>query len=270
MLPGGDAKTVADLAKIAEQAGWDGIFIWEPIWGIDAWIALTASAMQTQTIRLGTMVSPLSRMRPWKVASETTTLDNLSNGRIILSVGLGAIDTGFESFGEVTDRKTRAELLDEGLDILTGLWKGQPFSYTGKHYKIKETSFFVPPPPVQKPRIPIWVVGAWPRKKSMKRVIRYDGILPCVMEKERIRETTPQDIKEIKEYIESNHPDSTPFDIIMEGETPGEDSTSEKEKLQQWEDAGITWWIESAWSAPNRPVRMNYTRERLQKGPPSA
>src|SRR5512143_1083575 len=123
ILPHGDARTAADVAYEAEQAGWDGFFVWEPVWGIDAWVSLTAAAMRTERIRLGTMLSPISRMRPWKLASETATLDNLSNGRVILSVGLGAPDSGFESFGEVTDRKTRAELMDEALDIVTGLWR---------------------------------------------------------------------------------------------------------------------------------------------------
>jgi alkanesulfonate monooxygenase SsuD/methylene tetrahydromethanopterin reductase-like flavin-dependent oxidoreductase (luciferase family) len=181
ILPRGDARTAADFASAAENAGWDGFFVWEPVWGIDAWVTLTAAAMCTQRIRLGTMLTPLSRMRPWKLASETATLDNLSNGRVILSIGLGAIDTGFAEFGEVTDRKARAELLDEGLDILTGLWQGQPFNYQGKHYQVKETKFFPPPPPVQKPHIPIWVVGAWPRMKSMRRVLRCDGLLPVKM-----------------------------------------------------------------------------------------
>src|SRR5512133_3420780 len=181
VLPRGDARTAADFARSAEEAGWDGFFVWEPVWGIDAWVSLTAAAMQTGTIRLGTMIMPVSRMRPWKLASETATLDNLSNGRVILSVGLGAVDTGFEAFGEVTDRKIRAELLDEGLDILTGLWRGQPFNYSGKHYTVKETSFAPPPTPVQRPRIPIWVVGAWPRMKSMQRALRYDGLLPSIM-----------------------------------------------------------------------------------------
>src|SRR5512135_3455862 len=163
VLPKGDARTSADFAAEAERCGWDGFFVWEPVWGIDAWVCLTAAAMRTERIRLGTMLTPLSRMRPWKLASETATLDNLSNGRVILAVGLGAIDTGFEEFGEVTDRKQRAELLDEGLDILTGLWRGQPFSYEGKHYHVKPSTFpHRPPPPVQQPRIPIWVTGAWP------------------------------------------------------------------------------------------------------------
>lgn len=181
ILPTGDARTAANFAHEVEAAGWNGFFVWEPVWGIDAWVCLTAAAMLTERIRLGTMLTPLSRMRPWKLASETATLDNLSNGRVVLAVGLGAIDTGFAEFGEVTDRKTRAELLDEGLDILTALWHGQPFNYNGKYYKIKETKFHPPPPPVQKPRIPIWVVGVWPRRKSMKRALRYDGLLPAVM-----------------------------------------------------------------------------------------
>src|SRR3954463_10961974 len=132
VIPGGDAREVADLARLAEQAGWDGIFVAETVWGVDAWVSLTAAAMVTERIRLGTMLSPVSRMRPWKLASETATLDDLSGGRVILSVGLGAIDTGFAAFGEVTDRKQRVRLMDEGLDVLTGLWRGQPFSYEGQ------------------------------------------------------------------------------------------------------------------------------------------
>src|SRR5512143_3564387 len=155
VLPRGDARTAAELAHQAEAAGWDGFFVWEPVWGIDAWVALTAAAMRTERIRLGTMLSPLSLMRPWKLASETATLDNRSNGRFILSFGLGHLPIGFEEFGEVTGRKERAELLDEGLDILTGLWRGQPFNYDGKHYTIRPIVHFPPPPPVQQPRIQI-------------------------------------------------------------------------------------------------------------------
>ena len=141
VLPFGDARTTANLAREAEQAGWDAFFVWEPVWGIDAWVCLTAAAMVTEKIRLGTMLTPLSRMRPWKLASETATLDHLSSGRVILAVGLGATDTGFAEFGEVTDRRTRAELLDEGLDIVTGLWRGQPFKYDGKHYHVTRNEF---------------------------------------------------------------------------------------------------------------------------------
>jgi hypothetical protein len=265
VLPYGDAATAADFAQAGEAAGWDGFFVWDPVWGIDAWVALTAAAMRTERIRLGTMITPVSRRRPWKLASETATLDQLSNGRVILSVGLGAVDTGFIQFGEETDRKIRAELLDEGLEILTGLWRGQPFSYTGKHYQVQETTFFPPPPPVQSPRIPIWVVGAWPRKKSMARVLRYDGLLPNKMDdKGALGQVTPADIQVMKAFIEAHRTLTTPFDIVVEGETPGDNQAQATEKVRPFTEAGATWWIEAMWSAPN----LDHVRTRVQQGPP--
>jgi alkanesulfonate monooxygenase SsuD/methylene tetrahydromethanopterin reductase-like flavin-dependent oxidoreductase (luciferase family) len=266
VLPYGDARTAADLAQAAEQSGWDGFYVWEPVWGVDAWVCLTAAAMKTSTIRLGTMLSPLSRMRPWKIASETAALDNLSSGRVILSVGLGATDTGFAEFGEVTDRKTRAELLDESLDILNGLWKGQPFSYQGKHYQIKPTGFMPPPPPVQQPRIPIWVVGAWNYPKSMQRVLRCDGLLPYTPG----RQFTPDDLRQMKAYVEANRQLDTPFDIVVEGETPGSDPTQAAAKVQPWAKAGATWWIEASWELPHDENLNSRLLERIQQGPPDA
>ncbi len=271
VLPSGDARTAAALAQQAENAGWDGFFVWEPVWGVDAWVCLTAAAMLTERIRLGTLLSPLSRMRPWKLASETATLDNLSNGRVILSVGLGAVDTGFDEFGEETDRRKRAELLDEGLDILTGLWRGQPFNYQGVHYQVKPTSFMPPPPPVQQPRIPIWVVGAWLRGKSMRRVLRYDGLLPVVMDDQgNFLKTMPKHIREMKAYIQANRTQQTPFDIIVEGETPGEDSAKAKEIVTPWIEAGATWWIETRWEVPRNAEGQEIVRQRILQGPPQA
>ena len=269
VIPSGDARTVANLAKTAESAGWDAIFVWEPVWGIDAWISLTAAAMQTERIRLGTMITPLSRMRPWKLASETATLDNLSGGRVILGVGLGAVDTGFSAFGEVTDRKTRAELLDEGLDILTGLWQGQPFSYSGKHFQIKELDFFSPPPPMQRPRIPIWVVGAWNWPKSMARVLRYDGILPNVLDADKKHQPlTPEAVAKMATFIQARRPSDSPFDIVVEGETPGNNPEEAANKIRPFADAGATWWLETRWQTdPNADVQQ-IVEERIRQGPP--
>jgi len=225
--------------------------------------------MQTERIRLGTMVTPLSRMRPWKLAGETATLDRLSNGRVILSVGLGAVDTGFDAFGEVIDRKTRAELLDEGLEILTGLWRGQPFSYKGKHYTIKKTGFLPPPPPVQQPRVPIWVVGAWPREKSMRRVLRYDGLLPNPMTaKGKHRKMTPADVRKMKAYVEANRTEATPFDIVVEGTTPGGSRKKAGAVVRRWADAGATWWIEAMWENADEADAHEAVFKRIQQGPP--
>lgn len=265
VLPFGSARDAADLAYAAEQTGWDGFFVWEPVWGIDAWVSLAAAAMRTERIRLGTMLSPISRMRPWKLASETVTLDHLSGGRVILSVGLGAVETGFEAFAEVTDRRTRAELLDEGLHILTGLWAGQPFSFDGKHYQVKPTDFFPPPPPIQQPRIPIWVVGAWPRPKSMQRVLRYDGLLPYLPG----GELTPAVLPEIKAYLDANRPLDTPFDIVVEGVTPGDDAVQAAAIVGPWIEAGATWWIEALWPQPGQAQHLQAVWQRVLQGPPA-
>jgi hypothetical protein len=267
VLPRGDARTAANFAQAAEQAGWDGFFVWEPVWGVDAWVSLTAAAMVTNRIRLGTMLTPLSRMRPWKLASETATLDNLSGGRVILGVGLGAVDTGFEQFGEVTDRKTRAELLDEGLDILTGLWHGQPFEYLGKHYQVKPTEFILPAPPVQQPRIPIWVVGAYPSEKSMRRALRYDGLLPAMLGpdgKVSMQPLTPEQLTTIHDYVSKQRTESSSYDIVVEGTTPGDDKSADADIIHRWQEAGATWWIEALWEAPAQEVVLR----RIKQGPP--
>jgi alkanesulfonate monooxygenase SsuD/methylene tetrahydromethanopterin reductase-like flavin-dependent oxidoreductase (luciferase family) len=241
------------------------------VWGIDAWVSLTAAAMQTERIRLGTMLSPVSRMRPWKLASESATLDNLSNGRVILAVGLGALDSGFSAFGEITDRKMRAELLDEGLELLTGLWRGMPLRYHGKHYhlEVSEETLFTPapPPPVQQPRIPIWVVGAWPSKRSMQRALRYDGLLPNVIDANgtvRMSPATPEEIRQMKAYIDANRSEATSFDIVVEGETPGDEPVLALDIVRPYAEAGATWWIEALWTQPDQEKVL----QRLQQGPP--
>lgn len=272
VLPRGSARFAAETAQLAEECGWDGFFVWEPVWGVDAWISLTAAAMVTQKIRLGTMISPLSRMRPWKVASETATLDQLSNGRLILSVGLGAVDTGFSEFGEETDRRKRAELLDESLEILTGLWRGQPFQYSGTHYQVHPAHFMPPLPPVQTPRIPIWVVGLWHSPKSMARVLRYDGILPAKRNASReFLEITPEDVQEIREFIQREREAQADFDIVVEGQTPGKDPAAEKEKVSAFARAGTTWWIEANWGLSDQSdeaILAKEIRSRLRQGPP--
>src|ERR687883_1891541 len=132
ILPGGTADQQLDLAVLAEQAGWDGVFVWEAAYGIDAWTLLAAMAQRTSRLRLGTMLTPLPWRRPWKVASQVVTLDQLSDGRAILAVGLGAVDAVLGTTGEVTDRRVRAELLDEGIDLIAGLWQGR-LAFSGRH-----------------------------------------------------------------------------------------------------------------------------------------
>lgn len=269
VCPLDDPRTTADYARDAEQAGWDGFFIAEAVWGLDAWVSLAAAAMQTSRIRLGTLLTPVSRMRPWKLASETATLDQLSGGRVLLSVGLGALDTGFAEVGEVCDRQGRAELLDEGLEVLTGLWRGQPFSYQGKHYTLRP---FVWNGllPVQQPRIPIWVVGAWPRPKSMARAFRYDGVLPAPLGDDgKFRRLTHADVRAMRAEAPASRADGAPFDIVVEGVTPLSDHQQGVDIVEGWAEAGATWWIESMWDTPGSPEERAATiHGRLLQGPP--
>ncbi len=265
VLPFGDARFAAVCAEKAESAGWDGFFVWEPVWGTDAWICLTAAAMSTKKIRLGTMLTPLPVLAPWKLASETATLDNLSGGRVILSVGLGAVDTGFMNFGLPTERKIRAERLDEGLEILTGLWKGQPFAFEGNHYHIQPTEFNIPSPPVQQPRIPIWVVGAWPSMKSMHRAMQYDGLLPNFIGadgKVAMGHPDLSTVKDMTDFVKKNSPNPF-FDIIMEGETdPTQPDTLEI--VHDYRTHGVTWWMEAQWTAKGEEAVL----KRIKAGPP--
>ena len=269
VMPKGDARYAADLAWEVEKAGWDGFFVWEPVWGVDAWVCLTAAAMRTERIRLGTMLSPISRMRPWDLAGKSATLDRLSGGRVVLSVGLGAVDTGFTDFGEETERGIRAELVDEGLDILFGLWKGQPFEYEGKHYHIRESKFYPPPPPIQAPRIPVWMVGVWPKMKSMKRVLRCDGLLPSSFdEKGKIGNASPAEIRAMKAWITENLAEKGRFEIVVEGESDSLDREQAVKKVQPWIEAGATWWIEAKWGALDQADGEQVVLERARKGPP--
>ncbi len=263
IIPRGDPRTVAELAREAEEAGWDGAFYWDGISigemeTYDPWVVMAAMAMRTGRVRIGAMLTPPARRRPWKLARETIALDHLSGGRLVLPVGLGALDDGgFGKVGEPTDRRVRARLLDESLEILTGLWSGEPFAYEGEHYRLEEMTFL--PRPVQRPRVPIWVVGAWPSKKSMNRALRYDGLLAYTTR----GEVTPEDIREMKRYVEENR--GGPFDIVWEGETPGEEGERAASIVRPFAEAGITWWMESRWSPPNEPEDL---RARMRQGPP--
>jgi hypothetical protein len=275
VMPKGDARSAAVIARAAEECGWDGFFVWEPVWGVDAWVCLTAAAMVTTHIRLGTMLSPLSRMRPWEMAGKSAALDNLSGGRVVLSVGLGAVDTGFTQVGEVTERKIRAELLDEGLDILFGLWKGQPFSYHGKHYKLDEITFYPPAPPVQQARrlgearIPVWAVGVWPKIKSMQRAARCDGLIPSAYDASgKIGQPAPEVLREMVNWIQMNRGDTAPLDVIVEGTTPGDDAEKAAGAIRPYFEAGATWWIEAMWDTIDHADSTAEVLARIRQGPP--
>ena len=274
----GDALTLAELARTAEEVGWDGFFVWDHIaWDgrimpmVDPGVALTAIATSTNRIRIGAMVTPLPRRRPWKFARETVSLDHLSSGRMIVGVGIGDALAEFKSLGEVADLKTRGAMLDEGLQVVCGLWRGKPFSFSGEHYTVKDAHFI--PATLQQPRIPIWVGGKWPNRAPFRRAARWDGVFPILSGTDV--KTYPAQIQEMMQFLLDHRESDDPFDVTVQGTTPGNDLMHAAEVVGEYADAGVTWWQEAInESRPDLINRANKTswldavRWRIQQGPP--
>jgi alkanesulfonate monooxygenase SsuD/methylene tetrahydromethanopterin reductase-like flavin-dependent oxidoreductase (luciferase family) len=276
VVPYADSREFADLATLAEEHGWDGIFTWEALWGVDAWVSLAAAAMQTERIRLGTLLTPAARFKPWDLTSRVSTVDRLSNGRVTLSVGLGAVHAHWLAFEQDEGRKTRAEKLDECLAIYAGLTNGQPFAFEGKHYVARPTDFFLPDPPVQRPHPPVWVVGVYfrdkSRQRSLERSARWNGLLPQVAEGGERMKPSPERLAEAVEVVRQLRADAgvemDGYDVIVEGDTVG-GWVEHVAPLSEWEAAGGTWWIESWWNVERGPDGLAEVRRRIAAGPPA-
>lgn len=277
--PYGDARILADLAYEAEEAGWDGFFLWDQVAKstltpavdpmVDPWVALAAIALRTRTIRLGTLVTPLPRRRPWKVARETVSLDHLSAGRLIFGVGSGGGYYDFEALGEASDAKTLAARLDEGLEVLTGLWSGEPYRHEGIYYHIEEAQFL--PRPVQSPRIPIWVACMWPAKAPLRRAARWDGIIPIGHDLPLLAMLAPAQMHEIVRSVASLPGYTASFEIIHSGLTSGTDVAQDREVVAAYQQVGVTWWVEKI--LPERwgswtDWPLEEMRARIRQGPP--
>jgi alkanesulfonate monooxygenase SsuD/methylene tetrahydromethanopterin reductase-like flavin-dependent oxidoreductase (luciferase family) len=266
--PYSDVRLLAELALEAEQSGWDGCFLWdhiqmargEPL--ADPWVALAVMAYVTSRIRLGTLVMPIFRRHLAKLARETVTLDHLSRGRLILGVGLGDDRFGeISAFGGPQDDRVRAEVLDEGLAVLTGLWSGRPCSFAGKHLHVKDAYFT--PASFQSPRIPIWVAGTWPKKPPFRRAARYEGIVPVVGD--MATPLSPAQTRDIVDYIGRFRTQGVPFDVIHFGLTRGVSADEDREVVGSYTSVGVTWWIEQAlsWSGSIEEIHR-----RIRQGPP--
>jgi alkanesulfonate monooxygenase SsuD/methylene tetrahydromethanopterin reductase-like flavin-dependent oxidoreductase (luciferase family) len=252
-----DIRQLCDIAREAEASGWDGFFLWDHINAfdgptIDPWIALAAIATSTSRIRIGTMVTPLARRRPWVVARQAATLDHLSGGRVILGVGLGyPPDREFSDLGEDSDDKVRGEKLDESLAIIDGLWSGEAFSFSGKHYNIDNARFL--PRPVQQPRIPIWVAGMWPNRAPFRRAARWDGAFPI---KADLDPLSNEEVREIVAYVASRRESGGAYDVVIGSDLPrgsrqvrDEARAASRHHVAAYAAEGVTWWVEGAYDA---------------------
>jgi alkanesulfonate monooxygenase SsuD/methylene tetrahydromethanopterin reductase-like flavin-dependent oxidoreductase (luciferase family) len=262
-------RRMSELALEVEQAGWDGLFISDHLQWLapapqpvaDPWIMLTAMAMSMQHMKLGILVTPIARRRPWKLARETVTLDHLSGGRLVVGAGIGGDWIGeYSAFGEPADDKFHAAQLDEGLQVLAGLWSGQPFSFDGKHYQIKNVQFL--PTPIQQPRIPIWVAGGWPHKQPFRRAARWDGVIPFKVD----GLLTPDDCREIVANIQQQGRSDEPFDLVCYESTIAEDGVVGIARIADFAEAGVTWWLHGLDMNLNLPLTT--VLDQVRQGPP--
>lgn len=246
------------LGVLAEEAGFDGFFLWDHVVFADdgrgpdvqdPWLVLALVAERTERITIGTMITPLSRRRPSVLARQTTTLDLISGGRLVLGVGIGSPARGdFALLGDEADAVVRAEMLDEGLEVLQGLWSGEPFSHDGPHYTVTDVRFT--PTPVQRPRIPVWVGGTLPRRRPMMRALRWDGAVPITWADGRLARPSVEQIRWVRDLARTHRDGGErDFELAVWAEV-AEDPRALVAELPDYVEAGATWWIETAKPEP--------------------
>ncbi len=274
-----DPRTVARVAAEAEQAGWDGLFVWDHVvhrkseradqpFG-DPWILLTAAALATSRLRLGTLLTPVARRRPEQLARQVATLDSLSGGRVIFAAGLGApIEDEYGSFGDTTDAVMLAERLDEGLELLARYWSGEQVDHSGRHYRVDAVRLL--PATVQRPHPPIWIGGYWPHRRPMRRAARWNGVVP-LFETARHGQIPPVDqVRELVAYVRNHRGDGHdgPFEVVLGGKTPGDEAQA-RAIIEPLAEAGATWWDERQLQTSDDLDRATPVLRRIAAGPPS-
>lgn len=264
-----DPRALATLAAEAETAGWDGFFVWDVLLGsadgvavADPWITLAAIALATTRMRIGPLATPLARHRPWLVARQIATLDHLSAGRVTLAAGLGFSPRDFTAFNETDAPATRARALDEGLDVLAGLLRGERFSYQGEHYTVD--GVLLSPAPVQA-HVPLWVAGGWPHTAPFRRAARWDGACVKSWNQAQREPLSAEDFRACAAYTQARRAElgaTGPFDMIASGESPSDPDVAGA-AIRPYRDAGATWWVEEGFG-----WTYDEFRARVLAGPP--
>ncbi len=252
-----DPQELVELGVAAETAGFDGFFMWDHLMFandgdgpsiVDPWLVLALIAARTQRVKIGTMITPISRRRPAVLARQTATLDLISHGRLILGVGIGSPAQGdFGMFGDETDPVVRAEMLDEGMAVLDALWSGERVDFHGRHYTVDGARFR--PRPAQRARIPMWVGGTLPLRKPMSRAARWDGAVPITWADGRLSRPSVAQIAGVRDQVLARRGHLDGFDLAVWAEV-ADDPAAVAAELPAYAEAGATWWIETAKPEP--------------------
>jgi alkanesulfonate monooxygenase SsuD/methylene tetrahydromethanopterin reductase-like flavin-dependent oxidoreductase (luciferase family) len=268
-----DPRRLADLARQAEDAGWDGFFVWDHVvfaYGepdvADPWVLLTAAALATERIRIGPMVTPVARRRSGTLARQATSLDVLSGGRLVFGAGLGfTLAAEFGTWGDSVEPPVIAERLDEGLDLLTQLWSGELVNFTGRHLTATNVTFR--PSPVQRPRPPIWIGCDWPNRRPLRRAARWDGVAPMIADPhDGSWNPTAASVSALVAVVSEYRESDDPFDVVITGRTDAGSPRVAAQTVAEIAAAGATWWLEGFRPAPGE---YELARKRIEAGPPS-
>lgn len=259
---------LVQLAKDAEDSGWDGFFVWDHILyrpperaAVEPWSIVAAAAAITSRVRIGVMVTALPRRSPSLMAQQVATIDQLSEGRVVFGAGLGSMADEYVAFGEDPNPRVRARKLDEGLDVLRSLWSGKPTSYSGECYRIEAPA--MNPLPRQRPRPPIWIAGRWPHRAPFRRAARFDGMMPTHANHLHGSFMSVEEFAPIVEYVTNLRDGDDPFEVVMEGESQGPESLAEL--ADRYAAVGATWWVEKlGWWRGD----LETARRRVEAGPP--
>ena len=249
-----------ELAVLAEASGWDGFFVWDHIVVADGmpvgdpWVHLGAIAQATDRLTIGPMVTPVPRRRPWVLARQATAVDHLSRGRLILGVGIGFPPSEeFATFGEPTGDRERADMLDEGLEVLEGMWTGEEFGYDGRHYSVRPTRFA--PMPVRAGGIPIWVAASWANLRPLRRAARFQGVFPVKMD---MSAWTPAEVEELAAIMQQERGGLAGFDVVVGGALG-----AGRDVVHDYQSAGATWFI----GGPDPERAVDGLRAAIAAGP---
>ncbi|MEU6378815.1 LLM class flavin-dependent oxidoreductase [Streptomyces sp. NPDC046909] len=272
-----DVRNVTKVAVAAEQVGWDGLFVWDHVLHrrhqgrpfADPWMLLTAAALATTRIRLGTLLTPVPRYRPQQLARQVATLDHMSGGRAVFAAGLGGpIEDEYLSFGDTAEPHVLAERLDEGLDLLGRYWSGEPVNHHGGHYEVRDVTLL--PATVQRPRPPVWIGGFWPRRRPMRRAAQWDGAVPLFETARHGVVPDAADVRELVAYVSKHRTADAahPYEFVLGGATPL-DPAKAKDVIGPLHDAGATWWDERQIQTGPDLDRLTPVLRRVEAGPPT-
>lgn len=259
----GDARVLTEVAVEAEQSGWDAVFLWDHVnwtgmgFHVDPWIVLGLIAERTSQVLIGTAITPLARRRPTKLAREILTLHQLSNGRFVLGAGSGAWASEFEDLGDPADLRTRAQMLDEGLELLRKTWSGDDFDHEGVYYKAKGQTFY--PGGTE---IPIWLGATWPNRRPFRRAARYDGVM--AMNQDYRNPLAVADVEAISRYLASHRSGERPFNLAV-ALNSSDDRVADRDRADAYEAAGASWWQEGVFPPP---VSLDALQTTVRRGPP--